>query len=114
MRHDTPRRLGTAEGYKSVDNLSALQQWYLEQCNGDWEHEFGVDIETLDNPGWSLSIDLIDTALENKSFTEVSESASEADWICCKVEKRRFKGRCGPKNLERMISIFLQWANQSP
>jgi len=31
--------------------LQFLQEWYLEQCNGDWEHEFGIKIETLDNPG---------------------------------------------------------------
>ena len=29
-----------------------LQKWYKSQCNGDWEHSFGIKIETLDNPGW--------------------------------------------------------------
>ena len=36
--------------------LQALQQWYLAQCDGDWEHGYGVSITTLDNPGWSLDI----------------------------------------------------------
>ncbi|MEH0820740.1 Imm53 family immunity protein [Micromonospora sp. CPCC 205714] len=40
-----------------------LQAWYATQCDGEWEHEFGIQIETVDNPGWSVSIDLGDTAL---------------------------------------------------
>jgi hypothetical protein len=31
--------------------LPWLQGWYATQCDGDWEHEYGVSIETLDNPG---------------------------------------------------------------
>lgn len=40
------------------DPLKGLQDWYCSQCNGDWEHGYGVSIETLDNPGWSLKIEL--------------------------------------------------------
>ncbi|MFE2849501.1 Imm53 family immunity protein, partial [Streptomyces scopuliridis] len=32
--------------------LDWLQNWYTQQCDGDWEHEWGVKIATLDNPGW--------------------------------------------------------------
>jgi len=31
---------------ESLFNL--LQDWYLAQCNGDWEHEFGIKIDTLE------------------------------------------------------------------
>lgn len=34
-----------------MDSLALLQQWYLQQCNEDWEHSWGVRIATLDNPG---------------------------------------------------------------
>ena len=26
-----------------------LEEWYKSQCDGDWEHLFGVEIGTLDN-----------------------------------------------------------------
>lgn len=46
------------------DNLLEwLQDWYLQQCDGEWEHFYGVKIETLDNPGWYIEIDLNDTTL---------------------------------------------------
>ena len=35
------------------DSLNWLMQWYLGECNNDWEHTYGVEIGTLDNPGWS-------------------------------------------------------------
>ena len=51
-------------------SLDFLQQWYAEQCNGDWEHEFGIKIETLDNPGWSLEIDLAKTIYEGRKLSK--------------------------------------------
>jgi Immunity protein 53 len=90
--------------------LNDLQQWYLAQCNGDWEHQFGIVIETLDNPGWSLKIDLTDTSIEQKSFTEIATERDEHDWIFCKVESKQFKGSCGPKNFIEMLTLFLDWS----
>lgn len=48
--------------------LSWLQEWYSENCNGDWEHSDGIRIATLDNPGWSIKISLLDTSIESKAF----------------------------------------------
>ena len=40
-----------------------LQAWYVSQCDGDWEHQNGISISTLDNPGWEVPIDLVDVDL---------------------------------------------------
>jgi len=53
--------------------LAELQRWYESQCNEDWEHQYGVKIDTLDNPGWSVIIDLDDTDLEGKPFQTVED-----------------------------------------
>lgn len=29
-------------------SLSTVEKWYARQCNGEWEHRFGVDISTID------------------------------------------------------------------
>jgi hypothetical protein len=47
-----------------MDPLTQLERWYLSQCDGDWEHTHGIVIGTLDNAGWSLTIDLLETPLE--------------------------------------------------
>ena len=41
--------------------FSLLSDWYESNCNDDWEHGYGVKIETLDNPGWLVQIDLFGT-----------------------------------------------------
>ncbi|QDU82836.1 hypothetical protein Pla110_45990 [Polystyrenella longa] len=37
------------------DDLLALQAWYHYRCDGEWEHRYGLTIETCDNPGWQIS-----------------------------------------------------------
>ena len=32
--------------------------WYKTNCDGDWEHSYGITLQTLDNPGWHLTVDL--------------------------------------------------------
>ena len=43
--------------------LTWLEGWYTRCCDGEWEHRYGVCIETLDNPGWLIRIDLTGTDL---------------------------------------------------
>ncbi|MDZ4819392.1 MAG: immunity 53 family protein [Planctomycetota bacterium] len=92
--------------------LDQLQEWYHSVCDGDWEHNWGVKIGTLDNPGWSIEIELNETPLAERSFKEVSDLRSEDDWVVCKVESQKFVGYCGPKNLTEMISVFCEWSRK--
>lgn len=95
-----------------------LQNWYSSQCNGEWEHSWGVMIGTLDNPGWSVEIDLTDTPLSGAKFNGhsygVGEDSNESsdDWMDCKVEGDKFLGFGGPGKLEEILTIFLDWAGQ--
>ena len=54
-----------------MDIIKELQDWYTFQCNGEWEHESGVEIQSCDNPGWWVKIDLKGTVLENKTFETI-------------------------------------------
>jgi hypothetical protein len=76
-----------------MNQLTRLRNWYAAQCDGDWEHFYGINIDTLDNPGWSLSIDLSDTYLSGKSFTTAHRGGSEedVDWFHLKIEAGKFE-----------------------
>jgi len=92
------------------DVLIELQQWYVSNCNSDWEHTFGCRIGTLDNPGWYVEIDVEDTRMETIPFSEVdARNRSDIDWVFCKLEAKTFKGYGGPANLEEVLDIFLDW-----
>ena len=94
-----------------MKEIQDLQAWYLAQCDGDWEHQFGVRIETLDNPGWRATIDLAGTDLEKKSFTEVTrEYADETNWVRCWREGNQFMIACGPLKLAESLRVFLDWS----
>jgi hypothetical protein len=99
-----------------MNTIQQLQNWYKSECNADWEHQYGVKIETLDNPGWSVTIDLEDTHLEDKFFKEVSYGVGEEsvpddnNWVLCRVVDKSFQGRGGPDKLEEIIHNFLKWS----
>ncbi len=96
--------------------IEKLNNWYQAQCNGDWEHSYGVKIDTLDNPGWLVKIDLIDTALDSKGFSEIAQGIEgsshleAADWLHCYVSDRQFVGAGDPSKLENIIKVFVDWA----
>ena len=107
-----------------MDSLEWLENWYHKHCAYDgagWEHFYGIHLETLDNPGWHLKIDLLYTELE-KPFVPIKMERSDTDWIYCKVEKPIvneklslpehkgiFDGHCGAQNLRELIEIFRNW-----
>ncbi|HEY0134050.1 MAG TPA: Imm53 family immunity protein, partial [Nannocystis sp.] len=60
-----------------TDVMRRLQTWYASMCDGDWEHRFGVRITTLDNPGWHVRIDILETGLEIDEFVAVRVDRSD-------------------------------------
>jgi len=92
-----------------TEALSLLEKWYAARCNGLWEHQWGIKIDTLDNPGWTLEIDLSETHAEKLSLDVVKIERTKDDWIRYWVEKKKFKAAMGPTNLTETIGIFCQW-----
>ena len=93
-----------------MNELQRIQAWYTSQCNDEWEHTYGVRIETLDNPGWMVIIDIIETELEKKRFESVSrESLDGTDWIDCKIVSGKYTAAGGVKNLTELLETFLRW-----
>lgn len=97
-----------------MNTLQQMEQWYSSQCDGDWEHTYGVDIGTLDNPGWIVKIDLRETELEGISFDPVVRGDPEEgnDWLHLHVENRKFNGAGDPSKLDVILQAFLAWARQ--
>jgi hypothetical protein len=95
---------------KARSVLSELQHWYSRQTDGDWENSSGVEIGTLDNPGWFVRINLEGTELYLRPFEEVRQDHTPVDWISCRVRNGMFEGFGGPLCLERLLLTFIEWA----
>jgi hypothetical protein len=93
-----------------IDIVEELQRWYQKQCNGQWEHSYGVRIDTLDNPGWSVEIDLRGTELIGADLPPTRYERPDA-WLHCEVVDGRFVARCGPLQLREALRIFVELAN---
>lgn len=90
-----------------MNEIEKLQLWYRTQCDGSWEHEYGIAIDTLDNPGWSVMVDLVGTNLHSMQMEPLIEDVNEAEWLHCKIENGKFVGMGGPLKLNTIIGIFL-------
>jgi hypothetical protein len=105
------------------DDMAWLAEWYVGNCNGDWEHEFGVTIGTLDNPGWSLKIDLSRTKMEEVPFADIHVDVEPDEpeqggsgltsWWICKVVDKQFVAYCGPRDLITAVAIFRDWVEHA-
>lgn len=99
-----------------MELLERLQNWFQLHCDGDWEHSYGVTIETLDNPGWQLTVDLTNSLLEDVEFQPICTGDAESDrgfWIDCKKVGKNFVGAGSADSLEKLIAVFLDWADDN-
>lgn len=102
-----------------MNTLARLQAWYAQQCNGEWEHSSGISIQSCDNPGWWVKINLVDTPLQARSFSEIAQGvdaqrfALGPDWLCCHIENGIWHGAGDASRLEQILEIFLAWAEEN-
>lgn len=89
-----------------MDNLSWLATWFASQCDGEWESDYGLTLESVNNPGWALGIDLDGTGIDPDAFTTVADQRTEHDWVEAKVMDGVFHGGCSPENLNELVGIF--------
>lgn len=93
-----------------MSNISKLCSWYKSKWVEDLHEDAGISIDTLDNPGWSFKVDLKNTYLETKVFSDLKIDRTEHDWVHARRTSVLFEAFGGPLNLDEMISVFLSWA----
>ena len=98
---------------KPPSALGALAEWYWYHCDGDWEHDRRIRIGTLDNPGWSVWINLADTELNGVVVQRVVRERSDHDWLHYWSDGSAFEAACGPTNLEEALLAFVTFAGGS-
>lgn len=89
--------------------IKLLEEWYISNCEGDWEHDWNVKIQSIDMLGWLVSINLVDTGVDGKAFPVYKVERSVDDWVHCKVENSIFNGSGGTGNLEEILIVFITW-----
>ena len=102
---------GPSDNEVEMSGLQRLQAWYAGHCNGDWEHDCGVKIESIDDPGWCVRVGLRGTPLYDRSFAELERLHAGNEWVHCRVRNGCFEGYGGPLMLDEIVTIFFAWAD---
>jgi hypothetical protein len=92
-----------------METIQRLEAWYGTRCNGRWEHQWGIRISNIDNPGWSVSIDLNETTIANQMLQPLRVDVSETDWMHCWKDSAKFEGRGDPGKLDAILRHFLRF-----
>jgi hypothetical protein len=97
----------------NLNILEWIQEWMFQNCDGVWENAQTFTITTIDNPGWSVTVNLVGTKLENELFPIVDIENNEMDWLYCTIKNKQFQGDGGVKNLIKILEIFRNWAESN-
>ncbi|NML64459.1 hypothetical protein HHL22_04505 [Hymenobacter sp. RP-2-7] len=77
-------------------------------CDGDWEHSYGIKLLSIDNPGWSVEINVEATLAEEVSIAYQLVEKAKDDWYGVSVEKAVFLGIGDPSKLAFLLARFKQ------
>jgi hypothetical protein len=103
---------GPTMNSRDKDPMGWLMNWYRSRCDGDWEHQYGIKIGTLDNPGWFLDVDLSETPEEGRTEKRDLIERSEHDWLFSEAKDNMFRARGGPGNLGEIIGAFRAFVDE--
>ncbi len=100
-------------------NLRWLEMWFGARCNGGWEHGQGVVIETTDNPGWWVKIDIEAQVADERILEVAGDPPSEAngfvggaEWMVCQIRNGKFDGAGDASKLSAILECFRDWIRE--
>lgn len=83
-----------------------LENWFKSNCDGDWEHDNPLIIQSTSNPGWSIKISLNDTPLESLDIDCPLTENSEEDWYFYFIKNGMFSAAGDPTKLLFLLELF--------
>jgi len=88
------------------ETLIWLENWFFQACNGIWETKKRLLIESIDNPGWALTLCLEDSKYQDKLCEKVLIDRSENDWCHSTINESKLIIAGGPLNLNEIFYNF--------
>ena len=83
-----------------------IQHWFKANCDGNWEQGNGIQITTLENPGWDVEIDISNTSMANIEIKGVLNETSKDDWYAVKIENQKFNASGDASKLVFLLGLF--------
>jgi len=93
----------------SDESIRKLDKWYLEQCDGDWEHSYVVSI-TMSNAEWSFDIDVAYTDYDVTQIGKYEEYIDQNDWYTIEINAEKFIAKGDLLKFSFIVNYFLGFA----
>ena len=104
---DGPKSAGFPDAHRVGEALAWLSDFYARHCNGEWEHQHGMRIQTIDNPGWMIEIDLVGTSLNGVDFEAVNREGDNGDWYVISSRGGKLLGGGAPHRLGTLLCLMI-------
>ncbi|MDI7164983.1 Imm53 family immunity protein [Leptospira santarosai] len=91
---------------ESKTMFSWLMEWYQSQCDGDWEHEYGIEINTNGDRGWQVKIEVNFTELDGVVINHTLIQQGLNDWYFFSLKDGKFLAEGDPKKLSIILEKF--------
>ena len=95
-----------------MELLDWIQNWFKDHCDGDWEHGEGIQITTIDNPGWEIEIDISKTSIAGMSIKWILNEKGKHDWYGVKIENQKFIASGDSGKLVFLLGLFREMIEQ--
>tara|TARA_R110002167_G_scaffold117678_1_gene293794 strand:- start:262 stop:564 length:303 start_codon:yes stop_codon:yes gene_type:complete len=89
-----------------IEILDWIQNWFSDNCDGAWEQGEGIQIITLDNPGWEVEVDISNTSIANINIEWILNENGPQDWYGVKIENQKFKASGDSGKLIFLLGLF--------
>ncbi|QWB25001.1 immunity 53 family protein [Streptomyces koelreuteriae] len=70
----------------------------------------GLPVDRLDNPGWTVAIDLEEATLSGRPYERTGIRRSDSGWVMATVSDDVFQASRGPVNPREVLRLFRDWA----
>lgn len=87
-----------------------LSAFYSGHCDDAWEHQYGVTIQTIDNPGWTIEVDLTGTEFAASEFVSIDNGTDveSADWYVVFGRDGKLRGAGSPDRLGTLLVLLVE------
>lgn len=89
-----------------MEILDWIQNWFKANCDGNWEGGDGIQITTLENPGWEIEIDISNTSIANITIEWILNENGKQDWYGVKIENQKFIASGDADKLTFLLELF--------
>tara|TARA_R110000744_G_scaffold49375_1_gene107270 strand:+ start:203 stop:499 length:297 start_codon:yes stop_codon:yes gene_type:complete len=89
-----------------MDILDWIQDWFKDNCDGNWEHGDAIQINTLDKPGWEVEIDISNTSIASMNLDWILNENDKDDWYGVKIANQKFIAAGDAGKLKFLLGLF--------